>query len=365
MVIAFYINEMNFRGVANSTYFYAYYNEKILKNKSVIFYNRKNLNNLKPVLNKFKKKFKVVGIVEFSEINLFKKKFKIEYIYTQKGGERDSWVSQDIKTLVHSIYPQKLKEVHGHNYAFISQWISKKFSNEKIPFVPYIVETKKNNNNLKKKLNLKKNYIVFGCHGGDSSFDLKFVQKAILNLVKKKRDLIFLFLNINKFCDHPRIKFLKGTSDENYKKSFLNTCDAMIYGRSQGESFGLSCAEFAINNKIIISYKFNRHRSHEYHLSKNQFKEYGSYSEIYNLISNFKPNKKKFIQNKYKSFTASKSMKIFENVFLKNNNDINFTVKEYFLNFMAYINMNYLYLRHKIYNHYFNYFESKVLNIKD
>ena len=32
------------------------------------------------------------------------------------------------------------------------QWISKKFSNEKIPFVPYIVETKKNKKNLKKNL---------------------------------------------------------------------------------------------------------------------------------------------------------------------------------------------------------------------
>ena len=62
MVIAFYINEMNFRGVANSTFFYAYYNEKILKNKSVIFYNRKNLNNLKQVLNKFKKSSKLLEL---------------------------------------------------------------------------------------------------------------------------------------------------------------------------------------------------------------------------------------------------------------------------------------------------------------
>ena len=56
----------------------------------------------------------------------------------------------------------------------------KNFRMKKIPFVPYIVETKKNNKNLKKKLNLKKNHIIFGCHGGESSFDLKFVQKAIL-----------------------------------------------------------------------------------------------------------------------------------------------------------------------------------------
>ena len=37
MVIAFYIDEMNFRGVANSTYNFVLNNEKILKNKSLIF----------------------------------------------------------------------------------------------------------------------------------------------------------------------------------------------------------------------------------------------------------------------------------------------------------------------------------------
>ena len=42
MNIAFYIDEMNFRGVANSTYQYSHFNELILKNKSIIFYNKKN-----------------------------------------------------------------------------------------------------------------------------------------------------------------------------------------------------------------------------------------------------------------------------------------------------------------------------------
>ena len=41
MVIAFYIDEMNFRGVANSTYQYALKNIEILKNISIIFYNKK------------------------------------------------------------------------------------------------------------------------------------------------------------------------------------------------------------------------------------------------------------------------------------------------------------------------------------
>ena len=36
MNIAFYIDEMNLRGVANSTYQYAINTKKILKNKSII-----------------------------------------------------------------------------------------------------------------------------------------------------------------------------------------------------------------------------------------------------------------------------------------------------------------------------------------
>ena len=55
MNIAFYIDEMNFRGVANQTFLLALNNKKILKNNSIVFYNQKNYRNNKEVLNKFKK----------------------------------------------------------------------------------------------------------------------------------------------------------------------------------------------------------------------------------------------------------------------------------------------------------------------
>ena len=51
MNIAFYIDEMNYRGVSNSTYQFAFQNEKILKNKSIVFYNKKNYRNQKNVIN--------------------------------------------------------------------------------------------------------------------------------------------------------------------------------------------------------------------------------------------------------------------------------------------------------------------------
>ena len=360
MVIAFYIDEMNFRGVANSTYNFALNNEKILKNKSLIFFNKENKSNKLEMIKKFKKKFITIPISNFEEIENFEKKFKINYIYTQKGGERDKWVSKKIKTLVHCVYPQFLGEVHGFKYAFISKWLSKNFSNNKLDFIPYIVDIDKTKQNLKKKLKIKKNFTTLGYHGGESSFDINFIKDAILQTVKIRKDIFFVFLNVNKFCSHSRIKFLKGTSSERYKKKFINTCDGMIYGRSLGESFGLSCAEFSVVDKKIISYKFNRHRSHVYHTSKDIFLEYSSYKNLLNILLKFKFNRNKKYLCEYKKYNARIVMKIFEKVFLSNKPMKKITFLDYLYNLINHINMYKYYIKHKIYNHYYKFIESKL-----
>ena len=58
-----------------------------------------------------------------------------------------------------------------------------------------------------KKIKIKNSQLVFGCHGGESSFDLRFVHDVVQYIVKERKDIVFLFLNINKFCKHPRVKF--------------------------------------------------------------------------------------------------------------------------------------------------------------
>ena len=58
----------------------------------------------------------------------------------------------------------------------------------------------------------------------------------------------------------------------------------MIYARSLGESFGLSIGEFALGNKRIISYKFNRHRSHIFNISSDHLVEYKSYNSLKKII---------------------------------------------------------------------------------
>ena len=144
MNIGFYIDEMNLRGVANSTYQFAYQNKIKLKNKSIIFYNKKNYRNKNNVINKFKKKFKVIGISNFREIDNYKDKLFIEYIYVQKSGKKDNWVSKKIKTLIHCVYSQKLNQVHGNKYVYISEWLSENFFIFIFPFIPLITEVKKN-----------------------------------------------------------------------------------------------------------------------------------------------------------------------------------------------------------------------------
>lgn len=358
--IAFYIDELNYRGVANSTYLFALNNKKILKNRSIIFYNKQNHRNKKDVLKKFKKQFTSIGITKFKEIDLYKDKHKLDFIYTQKSGNKDSWVSSEIKTLIHAVYPQKFYQIHGYNFAYISEWLSKKFSNDKIPFIPLITEVKKNALNLRKKLKINKNDLVLGCHGGDSSFDIKFAQFAISNIVKERKDIIFLFLNINKFCNHPRIIFLKGTTDENFKKKFINSCDAMIYGRSLGESFGLACAEFAINSRDIISYKFNRHQSHKFNIPKKNFLEYKSYNTLYKILLNYNRKKSKSsYQTKYRKYLKIRTMQSFNKFFLKQNNPIKLSLFDYIINYYNHAKMNYLYFRHKFYTHFFDHFYSK------
>lgn len=360
MNIGFYLDEMNLRGVANSTYLYALNNKKILKNRSIIFYNKKNLRNKKEVINKFKKKFILIGISNFEEIDLYKNRFNLNFIYTQKSGQKDNWISKEVKTLVHAVYPQRIDQIHGHNYAYISEWLSLEFSNKKIPFIPLITDSKKIKFNLRKKLKIKKNNLVFGCHGGSSSFDMKFVQSAVINTVKKRKNIFFLFLNIDKFFKHPQIIYLKGTTDDNLKKKFVNTCDAMLYGRSLGESFGLACSEFAIMSKNIISYRFNRHRSHVYNIPKKNLIEYDSYNSLCNLLLNYKRKNYKY-NSKYNKYTEKQAMHNFNQFFLKQKYNIKISFYDLIINLYGRIKMNYFYLRHKIYNHYFNYFYFKFL----
>ena len=77
--IGFYLKEVNLRGVCNSVYLYAINNQKILKNKSFIFYNKNSSENEKEAIKNFKEKFELIGVKNKDELNSFIKILKIDY----------------------------------------------------------------------------------------------------------------------------------------------------------------------------------------------------------------------------------------------------------------------------------------------
>ena len=72
-------------------------------------------------------------------------------------------------------------------------------------------------------------------------------------------NVYFIFANTRAFCEHghghghKQIIHVDTLYDETDKLKFINTCDAMIHARSDGETFGLSIAEFYIKNKPVIT----------------------------------------------------------------------------------------------------------------
>ena len=161
------------------------------------------------------------------------------------------------------------------------------------------------------KNNIPLNATVFGGYGGSTEFNIESVKNAIRNVVRKRDDVYFVFMNFTPFDEHPQVKFFPGNYDLKEKSAFVDACDAMIHARLDGESFGLSIGEFSICNKpILTTYGF--YNNHIKILGERAF-IYTSKEELHNLfnIKNFKGN-----WNAYQEYTPDKVMEKFNKVFL-------------------------------------------------
>ena len=314
--IAFWDNELCERETTIAMYDYAYYNKTILGNKSYIFYDKNRHNNKKEIIEKFKKDFVVHETDDFKEVDEYLVKYNISHIYIIKGGEIDSRLSKVAKNCIHCVY--NCTEPHGEVYSSIAPWV--KGNNNKYPVVPHMVNLPKNNNNMREKLNIPKNAIVFGGYGGKENFNIKFVQNVVSNIAQNNNNIYFLFANFYKFCqDLPNIIFLPMITNLQEKVEFINTCDAMLWARLDGEVMSMSMGEFSTLNKPIICKDIGRDRGHV-HLLKDKAIWYNNEKDLTDILLNFNPEiESKKDWNAYKDYTPEKVMKIFDDVFLKNN----------------------------------------------
>ena len=261
MKIGFHTQTISLRGTEIALYDYAFHNQALLNNESIIFYKSQSKVDA-DVLNKFQAQFHVVAYENHAQLVRLAEKEKIDLAYFIKSGNRDGDLIDTVPSAVHAVFPTKPAEFHGDRFAFVSQWLAKEYSNHVVPFVPHIIARLSAEGDLRASLGIPAESTVLGCYGGSDSFNIAFVHKTILAVLNERKDICFIFMNIASFAEHERLLFLPGSADPVRKSQFINTCDGMIHARGIGETFGLACGEFSMKNKPVLTYAMSPQRSH-------------------------------------------------------------------------------------------------------
>ena len=131
---------------------------------------------------------------------------------------------------------------------------------------------------MRAELGIPESAVVFGRHGGRSTFDIPFVQHAVIAVAKAYPSTIyFVLLNTDRLTrrssesSHDQDTAAARSSQEGYanlgniihldtpitddeqKSRFVRTCDAMLHARAHGETFGLAVAEFAAHGRPVLT----------------------------------------------------------------------------------------------------------------
>jgi hypothetical protein len=265
MNIGFFVRHFTERGTEVAIYDYAKHNEDYLHNKSYIicFSQEAQRKHMFPPdrhsYEKFNTRFHIIEIQGIHDMAAVIQKYRLSFFYTlTHGGKNDIYQFENkhiwgnCKTIKHCVFDTTYPE--SDFYISISDMLNMK-NKTHIPVIPHMIDIPTTEKNLRQELQIPPDAVVYGRYGGFTEFNIPAAHNAIKQYVQTDPNCYFLFMNTQKFYEHPRIIYLEKHIDLEYKSTFINTCDAMIHARRMGETFGLSIAEFSIKNKPIITCK--------------------------------------------------------------------------------------------------------------
>ncbi|MFP9100197.1 hypothetical protein ACLI09_14190 [Flavobacterium sp. RHBU_24] len=319
MKIIFHENQLSYRGTSNAVYNYALFNEELLGNESVIVHDRTNKANFQPAIDRFKARFKVIGYDSVTELEGIVAREGADLLYAIKAGHKDEVIVSNCKMGVHTVF--KNNDPHGVVYAYVSKWLSQEMTNGTAPFVPHMIYVEPNTGNLRAELNIPPDAVVFGRHGGNNTFDIPFVKKVVKQVARKRKDIYFLFMGTDSFVfrwifrPYKNIIFLPASLNETYKAQFINTCDAYLHARKQGESFGIAIGEFSVCNKPVLTWTGSREKSHIDILGDKALL-YQDKKGLEQLLTTFTPDTSKNWDAYSDEFSPQKVMQKFKEVFI-------------------------------------------------
>ncbi len=246
-------------------YEYAHYNETILGNRSLILCftlesQKKYMNNdIRLKFTKFQQRFSVIEIKEIEEMAEVIDRYSIHAFMCQQPGipenhiykYDDPKIWKSCKTIKYCVFFTQFPEESSCSVT-VSHWLNEK-NNTHFTVLPCIVSLPDVVGDLREELGIPKEATVFGGYGGRDNFDIELAQRAVYLVAKRYSSIYFLFANFKAFCEPlPNIIHCPTILDKERKVKFIQTCDAMLWARSQGETFGLAIAEFSIKNRPIF-----------------------------------------------------------------------------------------------------------------
>ena len=122
-------------------------------------------------------------------------------------------------------------------------------------------------------------------------------------------------MNTDIFYEHKNIIYLPGNTNMLFKRKFINTCDALIHARGHGETYGLTCGEFAMCNKPVITWGGSREREHLIILKEKAI-IYNTQEDLKIILETFEKNKYDVSDNGYMFYTPKNVMEIFNKICL-------------------------------------------------
>jgi hypothetical protein len=335
--VLFHVNQFSLRGTEVAVYDYAHFNELLLKNRSVIASHRQSPHH-PDVVKKFSDRFEIYYYDNLEELQKIVTEVNADVFYALKPGLNDGVVLNNVKNCIHVVFCHY--QPHGDVYAYISEWLTDAVSDSRQPWVPHIVSLPEIDGDLREELGIPADATVYGRYGGIETFDIPFVKREIYKVAASRPDLYFIFMNTENFLIKkryflkkrankilspwlfhkrvmPNIIFLEGSSNIAKKVNFINTCDAMLHARTQGESFGIACGEFSILNKPVITCNADwvPERNHIVTLKKKGL-YYSSAKELRDILNRFEKRPTKNWDAYTEQFNPTSVMAKFKTVFL-------------------------------------------------
>jgi hypothetical protein len=314
-VVAFLSNKLTLRGTEVAIYDYAHYNETLLGNKSIVI--TRDYDTVKnefdvdiQAYDKFKQRFDLFYYANQSDIDKIVLNNQVTHLFVIKSGNKDELYSNLCVNVVLCVF--NTLHPHGHVYTPIGQTLNE-MCGTNYPVTPHIVTMPTCSHDLRSELQIPETAIVFGRYGGKESFDIVFAHSAVRNVLENsgRDDIYFIFMNTYPFYLHKNIIYLQGTVDQIQKRKFINTCDALLHARYRGETFGLTCGEFSICKKPVITWNGSVEREHLLIL-KDKAITYETQEELETILKTFARDNYDVSENGYMFYTPENVMRIFE-----------------------------------------------------